>query len=500
METDTTTAPRRIAIVGTGVIGAGWAARCLARGYEVVASDPAPGAEARLRAAVDNAWPALRRLSLAPGADPAALTFTADLEAAVAEADFVQESAPENEDLKRELLARIDAAAPPGTVIASSSSGLLPSRIQADCAHPGRIVIGHPFNPVYLLPLVEVLGGDKTAPATLERAEAFYRTLGMRPLRVRSEVPGYISDRLQEALWREALHMVAEGTASTEEIDDAIVYGPGLRWALMGPCLTFHLAGGEAGMAHMLEQFGPALALPWTKLRAPELTEELARRMIDGTKAQAGGRSVRELERLRDDCLIGVMRALRQYDVGAGAVLAADEAAAYARRDYRRWVPGAEVEAPLELYRATVQPEWLDYNGHMSESCYLLAMGDASDALFRYIGIDEAYRAAGRSFYTVETHLNNLSEVGGGEPLAVTTQLLDLDEKRLHFFHAMYHGRGGDLLATAEQMLLHVDMTGPRSAPIAPEVYQALQAIMAAHEDLPKPEQAGRRIGIARKA
>ena len=344
----------------------------------------------------------------------------------------------------------------------------------------------------------EVLGGEGTAPEALDRAEAFYRALGMRPLRVRSEVPGYIADRLQEALWREALHMVAEGTASTEEIDDAIVYGPGLRWALMGPCLTFHLAGGEAGMAHMLEQFGPALALPWTKLQAPELTEELARRMIDGTEAQAGGRSVRELERLRDDCLIGIMRALRPYDIGAGAVLAADEAAATAGRVFQRWTPGATVAAPLALYQATVQPEWLDYNGHMSESCYLLAMGDASDALFRYIGIDEAYRAAGRSFYTVETHLNNLSEVGGGEPLAVTTQLLDLDEKRLHLFHAMYHGRGGELLATAEQMLLHVDMTEPRSAPIASEVYEALQAIMAVHEDLPKPEQAGRRIGIKR--
>ncbi len=491
--------PRRIAIVGAGVIGAGWAARCLARGYDVIASDPGPGAEDRLRAAVANAWPALRRLSFAPGADPARLSFTADLEAAVAEADFVQESAPEDEDLKRKLLARIDVAAAPETIIASSSSGLLPSRIQADCARPERVVIGHPFNPVYLLPLVEVLGGEQTAARSLDRAEAFYRALGMRPLRVRREVPGYISDRLQEALWREALHMVAEGVASTEEIDDAIVYGPGLRWALMGPCLTFHLAGGEAGMAHMLEQFGPALELPWSKLPAPELTEDLSRRLIEGTKAQAGARSVRELERLRDDCLIGIMRSLRQYDVGAGAVLAEDEAAAYARRDYRRWAPGAEVEAPLRLYQATVQPEWLDYNGHMSESCYLLAMGDASDALFRYIGIDEAYRAAGRSFYTVETHLNNLGEVGGGEPLAITTQLLDLDEKRLHFFHALYHGQGGDLLATAEQMLLHVDMTGPRSAPIAPEVFEALQAIMSAHKDLSKPEQAGRRIGIARK-
>jgi carnitine 3-dehydrogenase len=490
---------RKVAIVGTGVIGAGWAARCLARGLEVVATDPGPGAEARLRAAVENAGSAIGRLSPVSGVDPGRLSFTTDLEAAVAGAGHIQESAPENEDLKRGLLARIDAAAAPDAIIASSSSGLLPSRIQADCKRPERVVIGHPFNPVYLLPLVEVLGGAGTAPESLDRAEAFYRTLGMRPLRVRHEVPGYISDRLQEALWREALHMVADGTASTDEIDDAIIYGPGLRWAIMGTCLTFHLAGGESGMAHMLEQFGPALKLPWTKLEAPELTEELSRRMVEGTRAQAGDRSVQELERLRDDCLIGIMQTLRAHGVGAGAVLAADEAATYGAQEFQRWTPGATVPAPLRLYRTTVRPEWLDYNGHMSESRYLEAMGEASDALFRYIGIDEAYRAGGQSFYTVETHLNNLGEADGGAPLTFTTQILDLDEKRLHFFHTMTHGGSGALLATGEQMLLHVDMNASSAAPIAPDVYAALQAIRDAHAGLPKPEQAGRSIGIRRK-
>jgi carnitine 3-dehydrogenase len=490
----------KVCLVGGGVIGGGWAARCLARGLEVVASDPAPGAEARLREAVANAWPAVAKLGLAPAADPAKLRFEPDLEAAVAEADFIQESAPEREDLKRALHAQIDAAARPQVIIASSSSGLLPSRIQADCKHPERVVIGHPFNPVYLLPLVEVLGGDKTGEAAIEGAMAFYRAIGMRPLRVRREVPGYISDRLQEAIWREALHMVADGTASTDEIDDAIIYGPGLRWALMGPCLTFHLAGGDAGMTHMLEQFGPALKLPWTRLEAPELTEDLTRRMVEGTRKQAGTATVKELERLRDDCLIGIMQTLRQYDTAAGAVLAEDEARRYAGRDFRRWRPGATVEAPLRLYQAAVRPEWLDYNGHMSESCYLTAFGDASDALFRYVGIDEAYRTAGRSFYTVESHINYLQEVGGGEPLGFTTQLLDLDEKRLQIFHAMVHGTSGALLATTEQMLLHVDMSEARTTPIDPEVYRALEAIMAAHADLPRPDQAGRRIAIKRKS
>ena len=294
-------------MIGTGVIGSGWAARALAKGLDVVAWDPAPGAETRLRAAVANAWPALQRLGLAKGASRRRLTFTSDLNSAVRDADFVQESSPEDEVLKRSLLADIDRVVRADVVIASSSSGLLPSRLQARCRHPERVLIGHPFNPVYLLPLVEVVAGKHTRAATVKRADAFYRRLGMRPLQVHHEIAGYISDRLQEALWREALHLVADGVATTEEIDSAIVFGPGLRWAFMGTFLAFHLAGGDGGMRHMLEQFGPALKLPWTRLRAPELTNELARRVVSGTKAQANGRSVKELERWRDDQLIRIM-------------------------------------------------------------------------------------------------------------------------------------------------------------------------------------------------
>jgi carnitine 3-dehydrogenase len=436
------------------------------------------------------------KLSQAPGVARGTLTFTPDLKEVAESADFIQENAPENEDLKRRLLAQIDALAPADVIIASSSSGLLPTRIQADCRHPERIVIGHPFNPVYLLPLVEVLGGEKTSAATIADAMAFYERIGMHPLKVRTEVEGYISDRLQEALWREALHMVNEGVATTGEIDDAVIYGPGLRWAFMGTCLTFHLAGGEDGMRHMLEQFGPALELPWTKLKAPALTETLIDRMVEGTQAQAAGRSIRELERLRNDCLVDIMRVLRQHRVGAGQTLARDEARRYAARPYARWTPGAEIGAPLALYRATVDPQWVDYNGHMSESFYLLAFGDASDALFRYVGIDEAYRDAGLSFYTAETHINYLKEVASGEPLEFTTQLLGVDDKRLHFFHRMVHGATGDLVATTEQMLLHVDSATGRTAPIRADVRAGLDAIMAVHAALPAPPQKGRVMAV----
>ncbi len=489
------------AIVGTGVIGAGWATRFLAHGLDVVAWDPAPDAAEKLSAAVDSAWPAVGKLGLYPGADRARLRFAASLDELCAEADFVQENAPEREELKQDLLARIDAASNPEAIIASSTSGFLPSSLQSRCRrNPERVLVGHPFNPVYLLPLVEIVGGEKTAPEASDRAARFYEAMGMHALKVRKEVPGHLSDRLQEALWREVLHIVNEGVATTQELDDAVAYGPGLRWAIWGTCLQFHLAGGLGGMRHMLEQFGPALKLPWTKLEAPELTQRLIDRMVEGTEAQAAGRSVRELERIRDDCLIAIMQALRPSGEGAGRIVARDEARRLGAAGHPRWTPGSEVRKPLDHYRGTVLPEWVDYNGHMSEWAYLAAFGWASDVLFRYIGDDEAYRAAGHSFYTVETHINYLRECSLGDPLRVTTQLLGLDDKRLHFFHTMYHGASGQPLATTEQMLVHVDMTAGRSAPIEPQVYEALAAIMAAHKDLAVPPQVGSRMAVKPRA
>ena len=314
------------AVIGSGVIGAGWAARMLARGLDVVAWDPAPDWRNRLRAALENAWPAVCKLGLFPGASLERLRCADSMEAACRAADFIQESAPEQLELKRNLITAIDACAGADVVIASSTSGLLPSDLQAGCNRPERVIVGHPFNPVYLLPLVEVLGGRKTAPEAVDRTTAFYQDLGMHPLRVRSEIEGFLSDRLQEALWREVLHLVNDDIASTGELDAAITYGPGLRWAFMGTCLAFHMAGGDGGMRDFMKQFGPALKLPWTKLEAPELTGELIDKLTDGTRQQAAGRTVKELEQLRDDCLIAIMRALQQFEVGAGKVLAQEDA------------------------------------------------------------------------------------------------------------------------------------------------------------------------------
>ncbi|MCE8011981.1 L-carnitine dehydrogenase [Halomonas daqingensis] len=305
---------QRLAVIGTGVIGNGWIARALAQGWEVVAFDPAPDAPARTRAFVDNAWPALERLGLAKGASPARLSFAESLEIAVEGTTLIQENVPERLELKREILAALDAAAAPEVLIGSSTSGFKPSDLQRDCTRaPGRVIVAHPFNPVYLLPLVELVGGAATEPEQLDAARTLYRELEMRPLVVRREIEGHLADRLMEALWREALHLVNDGVATTEEVDAAVVYGCGLRWSLMGTFLTFHLAGGEAGMRHMLEQFGPALKLPWTKLEAPELSDELIDKVVEGCEYQAAGRPVSELDRRRDDFLVELLGLVQKY-------------------------------------------------------------------------------------------------------------------------------------------------------------------------------------------
>jgi carnitine 3-dehydrogenase len=292
------------------VIGGGWVAYFLARGYRVVAWDPAEGAEARLRHLVDAAWPALTELGLSEGASTANLTFEPDLAAACASADFVQESAPEDLELKRTLLSDIDAVTPEDVVISSSTSGYGMSEMQTRCTNPERTVVGHPFNPPYLIPLVEVVGGTATSPDVVDWTSEFLRQAGKSVITMDREVPGFIANRLQEALWREALHMVAAGEATVEQIDLSITDGPGLRWPVHGPMMTFHLAGGQGGMAHMLDHFGPSLLSPWTRLVAAELTPELRDAVVDGCEREAAGRSIDDLVAERDRGVIAVLRAL----------------------------------------------------------------------------------------------------------------------------------------------------------------------------------------------
>jgi len=306
-------AVQTVAVVGTGVIGAGWAAHFLRMGYGVVAWDPGAGAAERLTAFVEGAWPVLERLGLRPDAAPDRLRFAASLAEAVTDAGFVQESAPEALDVKVALLAELDAVTPPDVVIGSSTSGFMMSDMAARTQAPGRFVVGHPFNPPYLVPLVEIVGGRGTDPAAVTWAERFYAHSGKVCLTMDKEVPGFVGNRLQEALWREALHMIDSGQATVQQIDDSITYGPGLRWALMGPMLTFHLAGGPGGMAHMLDHFGPALLQPWTRLTAPELTPRLRDLVVAGVDESVGDVPVQQLERRRDEFLADLLLLIEKH-------------------------------------------------------------------------------------------------------------------------------------------------------------------------------------------
>ena len=307
---------RTVACVGAGVIGGGWVAYFLARGFAVRAWDPAPDTERRLRAVVKAAWPALSELGLAPGASADHLTVAPTLADAVAEADLVQESAPEQLDLKRGLLAAIAAATPDHVVIASSTSGFGMTEMAVEAESPHRLVVAHPFNPPYLIPLVEVVGGEKTTADVVTWTAEFFRHIGKSVISVDREVPGFIANRLQEALWREALHMVANGEATVEQIDTSITDGPGLRWAFHGPMLTFHLAGGPGGMAHMLDHFGPSLLSPWTRLAAPELTPELRDSVVRGCAEEAGPRTIADLVVERDRKLVDILRTLGKAPCG----------------------------------------------------------------------------------------------------------------------------------------------------------------------------------------
>ena len=489
--------PRLAAVVGGGVIGGGWVARLIQNGVDVQVFDPDPEAPRKIEAVMANADHAIAKLTMAPMPTPGRLHFAASIADAVAAAELIVEAVPERLEVKHAVYAEIEAAAKPDAIISSSTSGIMPTDLQAEMRHPGRLLVGHPFNPVYLLPLVELVGGKATEADTITRAGAYFTSIGMHPLPLAKEIEAFVADRFLEAVWREALWLVKDGIATTEEIDDAIRFGFGLRWAQMGLFETYRVAGGEAGMAHFIAQFGPCLKWPWTKLMdVPELTDELVQTISDQSDAQSGMHSIRELERIRDDNLVAIMQALKANDWGAGRTLLAWETALYDA------VPaatiGKDINQPIETMRQQVPAAWTDYNGHMNEARYLDCFSIATDAMMRLVGVDADYLAAGSSYFTVETHIRHLDEVTAGNEIYATSQLLMGDGKKMQLFHHLYaaDADGEDrLLATGEHMLIHVDMNSRSSSLPSDAVAAKLAELAAAHEKLPCPEGAGRAIG-----
>lgn len=468
----------KAAIIGGGVIGGGWAARFLLNGWDVAVFDPDPEAERKISEVISNARRSLPALYDKALPAEGTLSFHADIKDAVLDAGWIQESVPERLDLKHKILGQLCDLASEEAIIGSSTSGFKPSELNAEGA---RAIVAHPFNPVYLLPLIELVGEAETAG----RAADLLRTIGMFPLTVRKEIDAHIADRLMEAVWRESLWLVKDGIATTEEIDESIRMAFGIRWAQMGLFETFRIAGGEAGMKHFMAQFGPALKWPWTKLMdVPEFTEELVDLVAGQSDAQSGHMSIRELERLRDDNLVGMMRALKKTGTGAGGVIQRHEAD----------LPAPEpADLPITADRQ-IPVSWTDYNGHMNETHYLEAGSLATDEFMQLIGANADYVASGKSYFTIESHVRYLSELHAGDQLTIRTQVLHGEGKKLHLFHFLY-GSDGTLAATMETLLLHVDLSTRASSLPDPEVSEKLKTFHDAHESLRLPEGAGRFVG-----
>ena len=481
-------------IIGGGVIGGGWAARFLLAGWNVRVFDPDPEAERKISEVLDNARAALPGLYDQAMPAEGTLTFHETMSEAVQGAVWIQESVPERLALKHKVYQTLQAHCDAGAVIGSSTSGFKPSELQ-DCAtRPEQIVVCHPFNPVYLLPLIEVVGTDRNADR-LDGVEAILRSIGMFPLMVKKEIDAHIADRFLEAVWREALWLIKDGIATTAEIDEAIRMGFGLRWAQMGLFETYRIAGGEAGMRHFIEQFGPCLSWPWTKLMdVPELTEELIDQIAGQSDAQSGQYSIRELERHRDANLVGMMRSLKARDWGAGAVLNSYDATLGKRGAVAATLDEVvDLGAPVLTVARAVPLDWTDYNGHMNEARYLQAFGDATDRLMQIVGCDADYVASGGSYFTAETHIRHIDEAHAGARIRVETQVLLGAGKKMQLFHRMYEE--DRLLATGEHMLIHVSLETRKASEPGPSVAEPLARLADAHAALPTPEGAGAAVG-----
>jgi carnitine 3-dehydrogenase len=491
----------KAACIGGGVIGGAWAARFVLAGVDVNMFDPHPEAKRIIGEVMANAEKAYAMLTMAPLPKKGTLTFCNSIEEAVQGAEWIQESVPERLELKRGVLTQIDAAASPDTLIGSSTSGLMPSDLQVEMKNPERMFVAHPYNPVYLLPLVELVGGKRTSKETIARAGVAVQQIGMKGVVIAKEIEAFVGDRLLEALWREALWLIRDDICDTETLDNVMRYSFGMRWAQMGLFETYRIAGGEAGMRHFLAQFGPCLKWPWTKFTdVVDLDDALVEKIGAQSDAQAAGRSIRELERIRDENLVGIMHALKSGDGGkgwgAGKLLAEFE--------QRLWADAAKPQTdlgeaqPIRILDTKVNAAWVDYNGHMTEHRYLQVFGDTSDGLLRLIGVDMDYVKNGHSYYTVETHIRNLGEAKLGDGLYSTCQILSHDEKRLHIFSTIYNAASNEPVATAEQMLLHVDSKAGEAVPALPEVIGKVKAIAEAHASLPRPEGVGRSVGQKR--
>ncbi len=468
------------AVVGGGVIGGGWVARFILMGIDVNLYDPDPQTERKVNEVLSNARRSLPDLYEYRLPKEGTLRMCQTIEDAVSDVAWVSECVPERLELKLNVIKLIQMHCGQSAIIASSTSGFKPSELQAGSGRPEQIIVAHPFNPVYLIPLVELVGSE----GSTRRAKGILEGLGFHPLIVKKEIDAHIADRLLEAVWRESLWLVNDGVATTQEIDEAISYGFGLRWAQMGLFETYRIAGGEAGMAHFIKQFGPALEWPWTKLMdVPELNEELVQTIADQSNRHSAQYSIREFERIRDDNLVAMMRSLKTTNWRAGKLLN--------QIDTR--LKGSSLELNhnddneyLRSVNRVIPSSWIDYNGHMNDSRYSEVFSIASDEVMQAIGVDQRYVESGMSYFTVDMQISYVKECGHGDAITVDTRLASGEAKKLKLEHAM-RNQTGELLASCEQLLIHVDLKARKSCSAIEPVKSKLTSLAIQHSSLAKP-------------
>ena len=478
----------KVAVIGGGVIGGGWASRFLLNGWDVNVFDPDKDAKRKLNQMLINARRSLPSLYDFKLPNEGKVKFCSSIKEAVEKVHWIQESVPERLNIKQEVFKIIQEHCGQDTVVASSTSGFKPSELNEGAINPKQILVCHPFNPVYLLPLVEVVPSEITDQKIIDKCSEYIKLVGMKPLLVRKEIDAHIADRLIEAIWREALWLVHDDIATTTEVDDAMKYAMGLRYALMGVFEHMRLAGGEQGMHHFIKQFGPCLKWPWTKLMdVPELTEEFVEKIANQSDEQANGRTIQELEKSRDDTLVGILRALRETQRGAGKTI----------NEHNNNL-NTVLDNNDKLYQTVnrqIPQTWTDVNGHMNETNYLEVCSQATDKFMEMLGMDVDYiKSTNESFFTVETHICHINEAKEGMRIIAKTQVLEAEGKKLRLFHVL-ETDNGNIVATGEHMLLHVSLKTRSSSLPSEKISTSLSKLFQEHSNLPWPDGAGRSIG-----
>ncbi|RXG91908.1 3-hydroxyacyl-CoA dehydrogenase NAD-binding domain-containing protein [Bradyrhizobium vignae] len=479
--------PRAVGLLGGGLIGGGWAARFLLNGVDVRLYARSANTVERVQKILADARRAYRRLTLVSLPVEGSLTVVTSVADAVRGVELVQESVPERLELKRPLLAAASQAAAPETLICSSTSGLRPSLLQADVDHPERMLVAHPFNPVYLLPLVELCAGQQTAPEALVRGAEIYRAVGMYPLVMRKEVDGFIANRLQEAVFREALWLVHDDVATVQEVDDAVRYSFGLRRPVMGPVQGYRVTVAETSARRAMERFAPELKLPWTKLtEVPEFTDAFLDKLAEQSETQAGKLTIPELEQKRDDCLVAVLQGLRAQGYGAGETLALWE------QGLRDRLPQlTSGSGPLRTATGQITSEW---NAQDTESHYPQLFGIATENLLRYIGVDGEYRSNNGGYRLIEMHLSYLRELYAGDCVQVLTQILGADDMCIRLLHVLTREGDEEPMVTGEQLLVHINAGNGHRGPVQGHVRERVLELARLHAELPHPERENVRL------